>query len=345
MRNRILTVLGIVTVLGGIMYAMGIRMTKADLHISAKAEPLFCVGGSMQNGECIGSLLPFTNSFLMTIIVDLVLLAVIFIGMRNMKLVPTGLQNFVEVVIEAFYNFALGVDRKNIAKFFPIPATILIFFLVANMMALIPGVGSIGLCMPAAHEGAASEHAPALKPGEVDTTKVNPFFANLPGACYKEGEQEYALHPFLRAPAADLNVTLAFALVAVVMVEFYGFQALGIGYLGKFFNFKEGPLNAMVGIMELISEVMRLIAFAFRIFGNIFGGEVVLVVMSFLFPFILPLPFYFLEVFVALIQAIIFSVLTLIFMSLAVQAHGGHDEHAEHAEHHETTDVVKAAAH
>lgn len=339
MRNRILTVLGVVAVIGGIMYALGIRMTKADLHISAAAEPLFCLGGVMENAHCVSGI-PFTNSLLMTIIVDLILLAIIFIGMSNLKLVPTGLQNFVEVVIEAFYNFALGVDRKNIAKFFPIPATILVFFLIANMMALIPGVGSIGFCVPAEH-AASAEHSP-VPAGEVDTTKVNPFFANWRGACYEEDGHGQQLIPWLRAPAADLNVTLAFALVAVVMVEYYGFQALGIGYLGKFFNFKEGALNAMVGIMELISEVMRLIAFAFRIFGNIFGGEVVLVVMSFLFPFILPLPFYFLEVFVALIQAIIFSVLTLIFMSLAVQAHGGHDEHAEHTE---TTDVVHAGAH
>jgi F-type H+-transporting ATPase subunit a len=128
------------------------------------------------------------------------------------------------------------------------------------------------------------------------------------------------------------------------MVEFYGFQALGLGYLGKFFNFREGILPAIVGIMELISEFMRLIAFAFRILGNIFGGEVVLVVMAYLFPFLLPLPFYGLEVFVAIIQAVIFSVLTLIFMSLAVQEHG-HDEHGNPEPLEEADSMARALPH
>lgn len=340
MRKQVLTVLGVVAVVGVVMYILGIRMTDADLHISAKAEPLFCLGGALVGDVCEGGI-PFTNSLLMTIIIDLILLGLIFAGVGNMKLVPTGLQNIIEVIIEGFYNFALGVDRKNIAKFFPIPATILVFFLLANMLALVPGVGSIGICHHGEGHAQVASIGP-LSPPKAEGAEPNPFFAGWPGACYGDN----LLVPFLRAPAADLNVTLAFALVAVVMVEVYGFQALGLGYLGKFFNFKEGPLTAMVGIMELISEVMRLIAFAFRIFGNIFGGEVVLVVMSFLFPFILPLPFYFLEVFVAVIQAVIFSVLTLIFMSLAVQAHGGHEEH--HDEAHEGTNTMemeKVAAH
>ena len=133
------------------------------------------------------------------------------------------------------------------------------------------------------------------------------------------------LIPYLRAPAADLNVTLAFALVAMFMVEFFGFQALGLGYLTKFFNFKEGPLGVFLGLIELISEISRVISFAFRIFGNIFGGEVILLVMAYLFPLLLPLPFYGFEVFVALLQAIIFAILTLVFFSIATIAHAGED--------------------
>ena len=126
-------------------------------------------------------------------------------------------------------------------------------------------------------------------------------------------------------------MTVAIALIAVFMIEVFGFQALGLGYLTKFFNFREGFMGFFVGLLELISEFVRIVAFAFRLFGNIFAGEVVLVVMSYLFAYLLPLPFYGLELFVAFIQAVIFSVLTLVFMSLAVQAHGGHDEHG-HAE-------------
>src|SRR5262249_30601435 len=137
-----------------------------------------------------------------------------------------------------------------------------------------------------------------------------------------------------RAPSADLNVTLSWALVSVALIQFFGLQALGPNYLTKFFNlqgfrtsFLQGLLDLFISLLELISEFVRIIAFAFRLFGNIFAGEVVLVVMAFLVPFVLPLPFYGLELFVAFIQAVIFSVLSLVFMSLATQAHGGHDEH------------------
>ena len=344
MRRQLLTVLGVVAAVGLIMYLLGFRMTQDDLFISAKPEPLFCITGTLVGETCEGGV-PFTNSILLTIIVDLTLVLAIVFGARNMKLIPTGFQNLLEVVIEVFYNFALGVDRKNIGKFFALPATIFLFFLIGNFLTLVPGVGSIGNCL---HVG--EEHALATtSTGGLDTlvrAQEEPGPTSVtrgwPGDCPKSAGN--VLIPWLRAPAADLNVTLAFSLVAVFMVEFYGFQALGLGYLGKFFNFREGILPAIVGIMELISEFMRLIAFAFRIFGNIFGGEVVLVVMAYLFPFLLPLPFYGLEVFVAIIQAVIFSVLTLIFMSLAVQAHG-HDEHGNPEPLEEADSMARALPH
>jgi F-type H+-transporting ATPase subunit a len=327
MRNRILIILGVLFLVGLGLYFAGVRMTDADLHISAKAEPVFCIGGQLDGAECSpGTLFPVTNSLILTVIVDLLLLGLIVFGVRNMQLVPRGLQNLIEVVIEAFYNFALGVDRKNVAKFFALPATIFLFFLLGNLAGLLPTVGSVGWCV----EKHAAEAVPASTVEGASDEKVGPsaIFAGLPGYC---PAGNFVL-PWLRAPAADLNVTIAWALVAVFMIEFYGFQALGLGYLGKFFinPLKGGAINTFVGLLEFISEIMRIVAFAFRIFGNIFGGEVILVVMSFLFPFILPLPFYGFEVFVAFIQAVIFAVLTLVFSSLAVQAHG-HDDHG-HAE-------------
>ncbi|GAB4111442.1 MAG: F0F1 ATP synthase subunit A [Roseiflexaceae bacterium] len=328
MRNRILAVIGITALVGLVLYLLGVRMTKADLHISAAAEPLFCMGGTLKGEVCEGGV-PFTNSLLMTILIDIILVIIAVQAMGKPRLIPTGLQNTVEALIEAFYDFAKGVDRKNVAKFFPLPATIFCFFLVANMLALVPGVGSIGVCH------AAEKKEASLTAVAAEGVEPNAFFANWPGACYGDNK----LIPLLRAPAADLNVTLAFGLVAGIMVQVFGIQALGVsGYFGKFFinPFKEGALQTLIGILEFIGEFTRIIAFTFRIFGNIFGGEVILVVMAFLFPYILPLPFYGLEVFVAFIQAVIFAVLTLVFFSLAVQAHGGHDDHG-HDE--------KAAAH
>ena len=329
MRNRLVWILLILLIVGiGLHYGLGLRMSREDIHISARAEPLWCIGGE-RVGEACSAGIPFTNSLLMTVLVDLLLLLVIIFGARNMQLVPRGFQNIVETVVEGFYNFALGIDRRNIAKFFPLPATIFIFFLVANMIALLPGIGSVGLCVPAGPEAGASAPAAGASPS---------IFSGLPGYCGAGN----ILIPFLRAPAADLNVTFAFALVAVFMVEYFGVQALGLSYFTRFFNLKEGALGLFVGIIELISEISRIISFAFRIFGNIFGGEVILIVMSFLLGYLLPLPFYGFELFVAFIQSVIFAVLTLVFMSIAVVAHGGHDEHAPETTAHAETQINPA---
>jgi len=312
MRNRLLTILGVSLVIGIVFYFLGIKLTKADLAISAAAEPIACLGGALEGEHCASGF-PITNSLIMTVIVDILLLATIFFGVRNMQLIPRGFQNFVEFMVEGFYNFAQSVDRKNVAKFFPLCASIFFFVLYSNYFALVPGVGSIGVCRVehAAEGAAAEEHIPP-----------SPTFASFPGYC-PDGK----VIPALRAPSSDLNVTLAWALASVFMIELFGFQALGLNYLTKFFNFREGFMGAFVGILELISEFVRIIAFSFRLFGNIFAGEVVLGVMAYLFAYLLPLPFYGLELFVAFMQAFIFSVLTLVFMSLATISHGGHDEH------------------
>lgn len=335
MRNRILIVLGISLLLGVVFYFAGIRLTDSDLAISAAAEPIWCMGGHIEGEHCSAETwLPITNSLIMTVLVDLLLLASIIFGARNMQLIPRGFQNFIELIVEGFYNFAQSVDRKNVAKFFPICAAIFFFVLYSNYFALVPGVGSIGVCRDThATEGEAhaAEGEAATPSAAAPKEKAPPsaIFSALPGYC----EKGHVI-PILRSPSADLNVTLAWALVAVFFIELFGFQALGIGYLGKFFNFKEGAMGAFVGILELISEFVRIVAFSFRLFGNIFAGEVVLGVMAFLFAYLLPLPFYGLELFVAFMQAFIFSVLTLVFMSLATLAHGGHDEGHGHAEAH-----------
>lgn len=327
MRNRILTVLAVLLVVGIIMYALGIRSTK--LHISVAAEPVVCLGGQRASLVACESGIPITNSLILTVIVDLFLLWLALAATRNLQMIPRGIQNVMEALIEGLYNFAQGVDRKNVAKFFPFFASVILFALFSNLFGLVPGVGSIGVCAAEEHHSALMTEGNALtkvmqkaeeppKPsGIIDVT-------TWPGSC----AAGTTLVPFLRAPSADLNVTFAWGLVSVALIQIFGFQALGVGYLRKFFN---GELFGILGILELISEFVRIIAFAFRLFGNIFAGEVILVVMAFLFPYILPAPFYAFELFVAIVQAIIFGVLSLVFMSLATIGHGGHDEHGAEA--------------
>ena len=144
------------------------------------------------------------------------------------------------------------------------------------------------------------------------------------------GENKRVGHlvPFLRSANTDVNTTLAMALVAMVMVHFWGFSILGIRvHVGKFINFKEGPIGFFVGILELISELAKVVSFTFRLFGNIFAGEVLLMAMGFLLPMIGIIPFLGLELFVGVIQAFIFSMLTLVFASMASVSHGDNDHH------------------
>jgi len=139
----------------------------------------------------------------------------------------------------------------------------------------------------------------------------------------EHAENERVLVPFYRVPASDLNFTLALALIAFTVVELAGIQALGLGYLSKFFSLKS-PMAFFVGLIELLSEFARIISFSFRLFGNLFAGQVILFIMPFLVPFLLVLPFYGYELFVGIIQGFIFAILTLVFMSIAIEAHDSH---------------------
>lgn len=286
-----------------------------SLLIEVAAEELFPIGG-----------LEFTNSMLVLLIVDIVLIALAFFATRNMQLVPRGLQNVMEAVIEAMYNFFSTINREYALRAFPITATIFLLVIVSNWFGLLPGFGSIGICHAASEpEGRLVLRADAPSFG----ASTAPSAATYLGCA--EGE---SIVPLFRAPTADLNNTLALALVAFFYIEYLGFSALGIGYLTKFFNFRGGVVGFIVGIFEFISELARIPAFMFRLFGNIFAGEVLLIVMIFLLPLVLPLPFYLFEVFVGFIQAFIFSVLTMAFISLAVSPHGGEHGEAPHGSSH-----------
>lgn len=122
---------------------------------------------------------------------------------------------------------------------------------------------------------------------------------------------------FLRSPSSDLNFTLAIAISSVLGIQIFGIMSIGFfKYFKKFINFS-GPINFFVGILEIISEAAKVISFSFRLFGNIFAGETLLLVMYFLVPYFVPLPFMFLELFVGFVQALVFSMLTLVFLKIA----------------------------
>jgi len=145
-----------------------------------------------------------------------------------------------------------------------------------------------------------------------------------------DGKELGVLIPYFRSMNTDINSPLSIAIMAMIFVEFWGIAALGaLKYGSKFLNFSS-PINLIVGILELVAEIARLISFTFRLFGNMLAGEILLLVMTFLAPFLVALPFYGLETFVGLIQAFVFAMLTLVFGTLAVSSHEGHDELGGH---------------
>jgi len=233
---------------------------------------------------------PVTNTLVVTLGISLIIIIFSFILKSRISLVPRGFQNVVESVLEALLNLVDSVtqDRRQSKKFFPIVATIFIFVILTNWIEVVPGLGTIGI--------------------------------------REELHGKEVLVPFIRSGAADLNFTLAIAVVSVISAQVLGIAAIGVGkYAGKFFVspfHKPYFVGTFVGLLELISEVAKLISFSFRLFGNIFAGEVLLTVMLFLVPYIVPLPFLMLELFVGFVQALVFSMLTLVFFKMAAtEAH------------------------
>lgn len=238
---------------------------------------------------------PVTNTLLVGWVITLVLVILAYLVGRSIKDVPLRAQNIAEIVIESLMGLIDSVtnDRVKTKKFFPIVATIFIAVIASNWVELVPGLGSIGFW----------EHA----------------------------EGKLILIPFIRSSSADLNFTAAIAIASFIAVQTFGVAALGARhYAGKFFVApwkKPYLVGSFVGLLEFISEFSKIISFTFRLFGNIFAGEVLLLVVGTLVPFIVPLPFLLLEIFVGFVQALVFSMLTLVFLTGATTAHGA----AEHA--------------
>lgn len=237
--------------------------------------------------ESIGLLfgVSITNGMLTTWIAMAVVVSLSFLATRSIALVPSKGQLVAEILVGGLHSLFASVMHERVKQFFPLLATLFLFILSLNWVGLLPGVGTIGF--REIHEGAE-------------------IFV-----------------PLFRAGTADLNTTLALAVIAMVVIQAVGFRTLGSSYAKKFINLSS-PIYFFVGILELVSEFSKVISFAFRLFGNIFAGEVLLTVIAFLVPVIAPIPFLGLELFVGVIQALVFSMLTSVFLLNATISHKGH---------------------
>jgi F-type H+-transporting ATPase subunit a len=250
----------------------------------------------------IGSL-TVTNSLLASW-AAVIILVVFFVAVgRKIRKVPRGVQNIFEILLEKALEMADSVtgSRKKSEKFLPISLALFLFIFANNWLGLIPGMGTIG---------------------------------------FNEVEDGHKLFiPLLRGGTADINTTLALALIAVIASHIAGVFTIGAwNYFNKFVNIKllleipgkirkdftvvlVNPIKVFVGLVEIISEFAKMASLTFRLFGNIFAGEVLLASMMALFAYILPLPFMFLEMIVGIIQALIFAILALVYMTIAVEQH------------------------
>jgi len=194
----------------------------------------------------------------------------------------SNLNLFIQTIIESLYEFVQSVTPHHAGRFFPLIASIFLFVIFGSWAGLLPGVETIGLIRQL------------------------------------HGQSTYI--PLFRGATADLNITLGLAIFAISAVQFYGYKLQGTKYFKKFFNFTN-PINFFVGLLELISEFARIMSFSFRLFGNIFAGEVLLAVIAVLAPLFVSLPFIGLEFFIGFIQALVFATLTLVFISIATAEH------------------------
>jgi F-type H+-transporting ATPase subunit a len=292
---------------------------------------------------------PLTNTILTSWIVIVLLGLLFYFATRRMALVPRGIQNFAEMVLEAFYNLvAQTVGEKHGRRFFPVVCTIFLYVVTANWLGLFPSVATIGKVEPmVSHEevldqGVVFDRVGGINvilPGIPSWPPHEPKSINLGLPTDASEEEKLAaveeatedlkpdqtagvLVPFFRSVNTDLNGPLALAIMSAIFVEYWGVSTLGFfRYGSKFLNFRGGPIGFFVGILEFVAEAARLLSFTFRLFGNIFAGEILFLVILFMLPVLALDLVYGLELFVGLIQAFIFAMLTLVFGIVAVTSH------------------------
>lgn len=228
--------------------------------------------------------IPITNSMIASAIVFLltVFIALYFNYQSNLKR-RSNFYYLIKFIIKNIYDLFHSVLGENTKVFFPLLFSFFFYILLQNWFGLLPGVGSVLIKVVEEH-----------------------------------GE---AFVPLLRGNNADLNTTLALAIISVLSIQFFSIKFLGIKkYLHKFFNFSD-PISFFVGALDILSEFSKILSFAFRLFGNIFAGEVLLTIVAFLVPVLASFPFIALEIFVGFIQALVFSMLTAVFINGAIVEH------------------------
>lgn len=241
--------------------------------------------------EKLGTLfgISITNTLVTSWAVLIILMFVaVWIGSR-LKLTPGRFQLLFEWLVEFIYDYvAETLESRDLARvFFPYLTTIFLFVFASNLLEFTPGIGSVG-------------------------------FFGAGGA----------FTPLFRSVNTDLNVTLMLAIVSFLTIEITGIVVIGVWkYAGKFINVRHGAVQFIVGIIELFSEIARIIAFSFRLFGNIFAGEVLILVVTYFIPFVGPVPIMIFEIFVGFVQAAIFALLTLFFIKLAIMEPHGAEAH------------------
>ena len=233
--------------------------------------------------EQLGTLwgLPVTNTLLTSWAVVIILLIVGFVMGRRLKMIPSRFQTLLEWLVSFVYDYvAETLESRTLARrYFPFLTTIFLFVFTSNLLEFTPGVGSFGIY----------------------SSWGGPFI------------------PLFRSVNTDLNVTLTLAIISFLTIEITGALTIGVvKYAGKFINFHNGVIGFFVGIVELFSEAARVISFSFRLFGNIFAGEVLILVVTYFLPVIAPVPVMAFEIFVGFVQAAIFALLTLFFIKIAI---------------------------
>jgi F-type H+-transporting ATPase subunit a len=284
-----------------------------EVHVELAPETLWEVGP-----------VHITNSMFMMFLVMAAILIVFTIIARGAKFIPGRAQSVVEMIVEFILDLVEGTAGRRVGRrIFPLIAGLFIFILFANLSGLLPGVGTI--LLDKNDDSHAETALVAQAGGETETAAEEHATTE---------EHESAGTPILRPPTADLNMTLAMSLLTFVVVQIAGVSAHGLG--GRLKHMADPPFLFPI---EVISELSRIISLAARLFGNVFAGEVLLGVMYgmanaikiALVPVLFPVVFIFLEVLFGTIQALVFALLTLIYITLAAAGHDDHEHEEAHA--------------
>jgi F-type H+-transporting ATPase subunit a len=267
------------------------------LTVSLKAEPIICVGGhKVDAATCSdGTVFAISNSTITTVLFFTIIFVIMWLGARKAKLIPTRWQSVTELLLTFIYDLVESSAGKRVTRvIFPLICTYFLVILFSNWFSLIPGVGSFGFVYD-------------VQDGDKTVKELVPLF---------------------RAPNADLNNTFAMAVLAVVIVQAAAIISHGVkGWLLEFVPTRSG-MDILLTPIEIVGQFARILSLAFRLFGNVFAGEVLLAVILKISAPALVI-FLGLEIFIGAIQALVFALLTLIFLSLVTE--GGHsDEGAEH---------------